>query len=148
MLILSQANHNKLLDVARETYKENVGDIYALCNTLTEAHGIPLTLVYQETGFVFSLKKTELEGELPKGFINVTLRKGKWQFSTMELVGICSSLLTLVSNMTPSQKKMNARMRDALDETLILSDKCVIWACRSKSFHSYGAAQNNTRSGS
>ncbi|KAJ3889342.1 muts domain V-domain-containing protein [Lentinula edodes] len=102
-----KANHNRLLDVARETYKENVGDIYSLCNALTQTHEIPLTLVYQESGFVFSMKKTDLEGELPKGFINVTLKKGKWQFSSMEL------------------KKMNARMQDALDETLILSDKII-----------------------
>ncbi|KAJ4477826.1 muts domain V-domain-containing protein [Lentinula edodes] len=104
-----KANHNRLLDVARETYKENVGDIYSLCNALTQTHEIPLTLVYQESGFVFSMKKTDLEGELPKGFINVTLKKGKWQFSSMEL------------------KKMNARMQDALDETLILSDKLVVF---------------------
>ncbi|KAJ3907340.1 muts domain V-domain-containing protein [Lentinula edodes] len=102
-----KANHNRLLDVARETYKENVGDIYSLCNALTQTHEIPLTLVYQESGFVFSMKKTDVEGELPKGFINVTLKKGKWQFSSMEL------------------KKMNARMQDALDETLILSDKII-----------------------
>ncbi|KAJ3753257.1 muts domain V-domain-containing protein [Lentinula raphanica] len=102
-----KANYNRLLDVARETYKENVGDIYAFCNTLTQTHELPLTLVYQETGFIFSLRKADLEGELPKGFINVTLKKGKWQFSSMEL------------------KKMNARMQDALDETLILSDKII-----------------------
>ncbi|KAJ4485332.1 muts domain V-domain-containing protein [Lentinula aciculospora] len=102
-----KANYNRLLDVARETYKENVGDIYTLCNNLTEAHELPLTLVYQETGFVFSLRKSDIEGELPKGFINVTLKKGKWQSSSMEL------------------KKMNARMQDALDETLILSDKII-----------------------
>lgn len=74
------------MDVARETYKENVGDIYSLCSTLSGAHELPLTLVYQDTGFIFSLRKTDLEGELPKGFINVTLKKGKWQFSSMELV--------------------------------------------------------------
>ncbi|KAF9074002.1 muts domain V-domain-containing protein [Rhodocollybia butyracea] len=102
-----KANYNRLLDVARETYKENVGDIYSLCNTLSGAHELPITLVYQGTGFIFSLRKTDLEGELPKGFINVTLKKGKWQFSSMEL------------------KKMNARMQDALDETLILSDKII-----------------------
>ncbi|ESK84664.1 hypothetical protein Moror_13284 [Moniliophthora roreri MCA 2997] len=102
-----KANYNRLLDVARETYKENVGDIYSLANSLSDAHMLPLTLVYQETGFVFSLKKTELDGELPRGFINVALKRGKWQFSSMEL------------------KKMNARMKDALDETLILSDKII-----------------------
>ncbi|KAF5385565.1 hypothetical protein D9757_006793 [Collybiopsis confluens] len=102
-----KANYNRLLDVARETYKENVGDIYALCNALAETHELPIVLVYQESGFVFSLRKTDLEKELPKGFINVTVKKGKWQFSSMEL------------------KKMNARMQDALDESLILSDKII-----------------------
>ncbi|KAF8170384.1 muts domain V-domain-containing protein [Pholiota molesta] len=102
-----RANCNRLLDVARETYKENVGDIYQLNRTLSEEHGLPLTLVYQETGFVFALPKSALEGELPKGFVNVTMKKGRWVFSSMEL------------------KKMNSRMKDALDETLILSDKIV-----------------------
>jgi DNA mismatch repair protein MSH4 len=75
-----------LLDVARETYKENVGDIYQLNRTLSEEHGLPFTLVYQETGFVFALPKSALEGELPKGFVNVTMKKGRWVFSSMELV--------------------------------------------------------------
>ncbi|KAJ7452111.1 DNA mismatch repair protein MutS [Mycena galericulata] len=102
-----KANCNRLLDVARETYKENVGDIFALNRTLTDTHGLPLSLVYQETGFVFTLRKNELEGELPRGFINPSLKKGKWTFSSMDL------------------KKMNARMKDALDETLILSEKII-----------------------
>ncbi|KAJ6554549.1 muts domain V-domain-containing protein [Mycena capillaripes] len=102
-----KANCNRLLDVARETYKENVGDIFALNRTLSDAHGLPLSLMYQETGFVFALRKNELEGELPRGFINATLKKGKWTFTSMDL------------------KKMNARMKDALDETLILSEKII-----------------------
>jgi DNA mismatch repair protein MSH4 len=81
-----QANFNRLLDVARETFKENVGDIYQLNRDLTERHNIPIALVYQESGFVFSLKKSELEGELPSVFINVTNRRGKFLFSSMELV--------------------------------------------------------------
>ncbi|KAF9466889.1 muts domain V-domain-containing protein [Collybia nuda] len=102
-----KANRNRLLDVARETYKENVGDIFELNRALSENHELPLSLLYQDSGFVFTLKKSDLEGELPKGFINVVMKKGKWMFSTIEL------------------KKMNARMKDALDETLILSDKIV-----------------------
>ncbi len=47
-------------------------------------------LVYQENGFVLTLKKTELEEsgkvDLPKGFVNVSSKKGKWVFETMELV--------------------------------------------------------------
>lgn len=82
-----KANCNKLLDVARETYKENVSDIYQLNKSLAEEHELPITLMYQESGFVFVLKKTALVGELPRGFINVSSRKGKWLFSSMELVG-------------------------------------------------------------
>lgn len=81
-----KANCNKLLDVARETYKENVSDIYQLNKSLAEEHELPITLMYQESGFVFVLKKTALVGELPRGFINVSSRKGKWLFSSMELV--------------------------------------------------------------
>ncbi|OBZ78578.1 MutS 4 [Grifola frondosa] len=102
-----KANYNRLLDVARETYKENVGDIYTLRNSLSQQFNIPLTLIYQDTGFVFALKKSDLEGELPRGFVNVTMQKGRWIFSSVEL------------------KKRNARMKDALDETLILSDKII-----------------------
>ncbi|KZT68826.1 hypothetical protein DAEQUDRAFT_751159 [Daedalea quercina L-15889] len=102
-----KANYNRLLDVARETYKEDVGDIFALNRDLSEVHNLPLSLVYQDTGFVFALKKTELEGELPKGFLDITVQKGRWLFSSIEL------------------KKRNARMKDALDETLILSDKII-----------------------
>ncbi|KAL6301010.1 muts domain V-domain-containing protein [Sparassis latifolia] len=102
-----KANYNRLLDVARETYKENVGDIFTLQQALSDRHSLPLSLVYQDTGFVFALKKGDLEGELPKGFVNVTMQKGRWTFSSVEL------------------KKRNARMKDALDETLILSDKII-----------------------
>lgn len=88
-----KANCNRLLDVARETYKENVGDIFALCRSLSEAHELPLQLVYQEgaNGFVLTLKKTELEdgGELPRGFLNVSSSKGRYVFTTLELVSSC-----------------------------------------------------------
>ncbi|KAJ3551161.1 hypothetical protein NM688_g4876 [Phlebia brevispora] len=104
-----KANYNRLLDVARETYKENVNDIFALCSALSAEHGLPLTLVYQDGagGFVFSVKKSDVQDELPRGFLNVSQRKGKWVFGSLELT------------------KRNARMKDALDETLILSDRII-----------------------
>lgn len=55
-------------------------------------HEIPLAVVYQDTGFVFMLKKSDLDGELPKGFINVSMKKSKWFFSSMELVSARESL--------------------------------------------------------
>ena len=59
---------------------------------LSEEHNLPLTLVYQEGGFVFTLKKSDLEGELPAGFVNVIARKGKWVFSSVELVSLMQIL--------------------------------------------------------
>ncbi len=101
-----KANFNRLLDVARETYKENVGDIYALRNRLVQEHSLPFTLVYRDSdaGFVFALKKTELEeagGELPRGFVDVTAQKGRWMFSSLELVSNRGYTLTPVF-ITPS----------------------------------------------
>ena len=85
-----KANYNRLLDVARETYKENVGDIFALNNALSQEHNLRLTLVWQDGGFVFTLKKNDLDDagmkELPRGFVNVVGKKGKWVFSSVELV--------------------------------------------------------------
>ena len=81
-----EANFNRLLDVARETFKENVADIYQLGRELSEAHGLPLALVYHDSGFVFQLKKSEVEDDLPAEFINVTQKKGRVVFSTLDLV--------------------------------------------------------------
>ncbi len=68
-----------------------MGDIYALRNRLAEEHNLPFTLVYRDSdaGFVFSIKKTDLDdagGGLPRGFIDAIAQKGRWVFSSIELV--------------------------------------------------------------
>lgn len=100
------------MDVARETFKENISDIYSLQRALAEKHELPISLVYQANGgFIFALRKSDLSLDsneattLPHGFINRTSQKARWLFSSLEL------------------KKLNARMKDALDETLLLSNK-------------------------
>ena len=103
-----KANFNRLLDVARETFKENVADIYQLGRELSEAHGLPLTLVYRDSGFVFQLKKSEAEDELPAEFINVTQKKGRVVFSTLDLVRLSLSIgdfPVLVLITTPARKE-------------------------------------------
>ncbi|KAL5495776.1 MSH4 [Sanghuangporus weigelae] len=106
-----RANQNCLLDVARETYKENVADIFDLNRSLSSEHGLPLQLVHQEHGFIFTLRKRDFEAvgtpTLPKHFINTTAKQGKWFFETIDL------------------KKRNARMKDALDETLMITDRII-----------------------
>ena len=128
-----QANFNRLLDVARETFKENIADIYQLGRELSEAHGLPLALVYQDSGFIFQLKKSEVEGELPAEFINVTEKKGRVVFSTLDLVSLSLRTghhLDFRAHHRPSiKKKRNARMKDALDEVMSLSDKLLTPSC-------------------
>lgn len=95
-----QANFNRLLDVARETFKENVTDIYHLGRELSETHGLPLALVYRDSGFVFQLKKSEAEDDLPAEFINITQKKGRVMFSTLDLVSPFSKIRTFVLEFT------------------------------------------------
>lgn len=45
-----------------------------------------MTLLYQESGFVFTMRKDDVTGDLPKGFLNVTLQRGKCLFSSLDLV--------------------------------------------------------------
>jgi DNA mismatch repair protein MSH4 len=60
------------LDVARETYKENLNDAFELCEDMKAKHGIEMGLQYSGGTFVFSVPKTELEDkELPRVFTNV-----------------------------------------------------------------------------
>lgn len=102
----SKANFNRLLDVARETFKENIADIYELGRELSEAHALPLCLVYQDSGFIFQLKKLEVEGELPAEFINITEKKGGIVFSTLDLVclGLGSKILLFISVLSHEEK--------------------------------------------
>ncbi|KAG8983799.1 MutS protein msh4, partial [Tulasnella sp. 427] len=104
-----QANYDRLLDVARETYRENVGDILDLCKSLASEHDLPYnpTFIESSGGFWLTIRKDELSGELPRGCINVTSKGVKWKFTTLEL------------------KKRNSRMKDSLDEALLMSDRII-----------------------
>lgn len=105
-----KANFNRLLDVARETFKENIADIYQLGRELSEAHGLPLVLVYHDSGFVFHVKKSEAEDDLPAEFINVTQKKGRVVFSTLDLVSLLSSIAdhpVLVFTTLPHPQRKN-----------------------------------------
>jgi DNA mismatch repair protein MSH4 len=79
---------NRLLDVSRETFKENVGDVLQLANQMTEELGFTVISTFKESGFIFSVKKSEADSGLPKVCINVTAKGETWVFSTVELVHI------------------------------------------------------------
>ncbi|KAH7103198.1 muts domain V-domain-containing protein [Auriculariales sp. MPI-PUGE-AT-0066] len=104
-----KANCNTLLDVARETFKENVADIFALSRSVSDDHNMPVNAVYHDNGgFWFSVKKRDLDdGELPRGLIHASSRGQNILFSSLEL------------------QKLNQKVKDSLTETLVLSDKTI-----------------------
>ncbi|CAD6890522.1 unnamed protein product [Tilletia caries] len=105
-----KSNRSALLDVARETYKENIKDIYDLSAELSETHQLPVTLKYAATGFILEIK-TEYapnQRDLPRAFINVVKGRSKtYTMSTLEL------------------KKRNQKMLDSMNEVLLLSDQTI-----------------------
>ncbi|CAG8507780.1 3835_t:CDS:10 [Acaulospora colombiana] len=112
-----KADRNPLLDVARASYKENIHDIFDLGKTTQEKYEVPVELVYLQEGgggFHFSLLRSVTEDadwEWPQEWIDRTLRRKKWIFSSLDL------------------KKLNARMREMLEETLMISARLHSWIC-------------------
>lgn len=104
-LAIAQSNFNRLLDVARETFKENVGDIMQLTSNISEECGIPISSLYQENGFVFCAKKSDVDGDFPTGFINITSRGQRWLFSSVELVCMFLSRILQDFDMTSTEKE-------------------------------------------
>ncbi|PVF95072.1 hypothetical protein CPB86DRAFT_764679 [Serendipita vermifera] len=104
-----RADCNPLLDVARASYKENIHDIFDLGKTTQERYEVPVELVYMQEGgggFHFSLSRSiteDADWEWPQEWIDRTLRRKKWIFSSLDL------------------KKLNGRMREMLEETLMIS---------------------------
>lgn len=63
------------LDVARETYKENLNDAFELCDVLSKEHNLDMNLSFQGGIFVFTCLNKDVEeregGKLPSVFLHV-----------------------------------------------------------------------------
>ncbi|KAF9183929.1 MutS protein msh4 [Haplosporangium sp. Z 767] len=104
-----KAGCNGLLDVARQTYKETINDIFELANQYVEEYGVRLKLQFNVTmGYYLSMTVDQLEGgELPLIFINIVKKNKILTFTTLELI------------------KKNAKINDSLTEVYLMSDKIV-----------------------
>ena len=83
-----KADCNRFLDVARETFKENVSDVYALTRSVSDECGFPVHAHYlNNNGFWFYVKQKDMDGEkLPQGFIHSSVTGLSIRFSSLELV--------------------------------------------------------------
>ncbi|KAG0018532.1 hypothetical protein BGZ80_007059 [Entomortierella chlamydospora] len=104
-----KAGCNGLLDVARQTYKETINDIFEVVNRYVEEFNISLKVQFNTTmGYYLSTSVDQLEGgELPLIFINVVKKSKTMTFTTLELV------------------KKNAKINDSLTEVYLMSDNIV-----------------------
>ncbi|KAF9420065.1 hypothetical protein BGZ94_009231 [Podila epigama] len=104
-----KSRENGLLDVARLTYKETIGDIFEVVNGYAEQYGINLKIQFNANmGYHLSITTDLLDGRpLPLVFVNV-VKKGKLlTFTTLELI------------------KKNAKIEDSLTEVYMMSDAIV-----------------------
>ncbi|KAF9432214.1 MutS protein msh4 [Entomortierella beljakovae] len=104
-----KAGCNGLLDVARQTYKETINDIFEVVNRYAEEYNINLKIQFNTTmGYYLSSNLDQLGGnELPLVFINVVKKNKILTFTTLELV------------------KKNAKINDSLMEVYLMSDKII-----------------------
>ncbi|CAG8564813.1 6493_t:CDS:10, partial [Scutellospora calospora] len=104
-----KAGFNGLLDVARQTYKETVNDIYEKVEQYNKQYDIPLKIQFSPTtGFYLSTSADNLaERQLPLVFINVSKKKKAFTFTTLELM------------------KKNTKINDSLTEVYLMSDKTI-----------------------
>ncbi|KAG0299101.1 MutS protein msh4, partial [Dissophora globulifera] len=104
-----KAGCNGLLDVARQTYKETINDIFEVVNRYVEDYNIHLKVQFNTAmGYYLSTGVDQLAGsELPLIFINIVKKNKTLTFTTLELV------------------KKNAKINDSLTEVYLMSDKIV-----------------------
>lgn len=104
-----KAGCNGLLDVARQTFKETINDVFEVVNHYIEEYGVNLKIQFNQTmGYYLSTTVDQLEGgDLPLIFINVIKKAKLLSFTTLELV------------------KKNAKINDSLTEVYLMSDKIV-----------------------
>jgi DNA mismatch repair protein MSH4 len=78
---------NGLLDVARQTYKETMSDIYAMSKLYEENHALPIKLQYaRKEGFYLTLPiDYASKVTLPDVFVNAHKKRKQLCFSTLDL---------------------------------------------------------------
>ena len=76
---------SSVLDVARQTYCENVDDIRSLVEQLAEHHGLTLTPVFQHNAWWIQAAAAELPDPRPADFRTATQRGQKVTFTTADL---------------------------------------------------------------
>ncbi|GAA6060475.1 hypothetical protein JCM10212_007106 [Sporobolomyces blumeae] len=108
-LFAIKSERKRLLDVARETYRENLSDVVELQDQLRLSPGLDITLVNAAKGdFLLSCSKEDWEErgrEVQRHFTNINTSGKRVQFASIEL------------------QKLNARILESILEIHLMSDE-------------------------
>ncbi|PWN45007.1 hypothetical protein IE81DRAFT_309693 [Ceraceosorus guamensis] len=106
-LFAVKASRSPLLDIARDTYRENIGDIHGLLNRYVEEYKLDIELACNDSSYSLRLATTPgmTSRDLPHTFTNVVRSHNNKSFSF--------TTLTL--------KKLNQRVIDSSNEILLMS---------------------------
>ncbi|GAA5925273.1 MutS family protein MSH4 [Sporobolomyces koalae] len=108
-LFAIRSEKKRFLDVARETYRENISDINELRDSLRTKFGLDISLVNTDKGeFLLECSKedwNEKDREVHSHFININEKGKTVKFASLEL------------------QKRNARISESILEVLLLSDE-------------------------
>ncbi|KIR80910.1 DNA mismatch repair protein MSH4 [Cryptococcus gattii E566] len=91
-LFAVKAGFAPLLDVARQSYQENLQDIYDLESEVNRKYGLNCQIENVGGTFQFSIPSGQPEGLLPSEFIGIEKAKNKIRFSSQELLKRCAKL--------------------------------------------------------
>ncbi|OWZ55230.1 DNA mismatch repair protein MSH4 [Cryptococcus neoformans 125.91] len=91
-LFAVKAGFAPLLDVARQTYQENLQDIYDLQSEVNGKYGLNCQVESVGGTFQFSIPSGQPENLLPSEFIGIEKAKHKIRFTNQELLKRCAKL--------------------------------------------------------
>nr|KIR46212.1 DNA mismatch repair protein MSH4 [Cryptococcus bacillisporus CA1280] len=91
-LFAVKAGFAPLLDVARQSYQENLQDIYDLESEVNGKYGLNCQIENVGGTFQFSILSGQPESLLPSEFIGIEKAKNKIRFSSQELLKRCAKL--------------------------------------------------------
>ncbi|KAL0938419.1 DNA mismatch repair protein [Colletotrichum truncatum] len=100
---------NGLLDVARQTYKENTEEVHKHVSQLYEEYGIEAKIQYDSRrGYSLRVREVDFEDRsIPAILVNRTTRKGTIECTTIRL------------------KQLNQRITDSTSEVIMQSDQII-----------------------
>ncbi|WVQ74021.1 hypothetical protein IAR50_003602 [Cryptococcus sp. DSM 104548] len=124
-LFAVRASFAPLLDVARQTYQENLQDIYDLEKEVYTTYGTTCQVENKGSNFYFTVPADNIEDDLPNEFFGIEKMKNKLRFTNQELAGFQIERRRRILTGENSQLKRCAKLSQSEQEVLLISGQIV-----------------------